>query len=65
MSAPVRTVRPDDLLLEGLELALDVDDQNADLEYVDPLKRIERVYDGVKGAFFLWLVATSILTILA
>ena len=57
-------INTDDLLLEGLELALDVDDQNADAEYVDPLMRMERVYDGVKGAFFLWLVATSILTIL-
>jgi len=57
-------INTDDLLLEGLELALDVDNPNTDLDYVDPLKRMERVYDGVKGAFFLWLVAASIVAIL-
>ncbi len=57
-------VNTDDLLLEGLELALGSDGASGD-QALDPLKRIERVYEGVKGAFFLWLIVASILVILS
>ncbi len=58
-------INTDDLLLEGLELALDVESQPGESNAPDPLKRIERVYDGVKGAFFLWLISVSVLVILS
>ena len=57
-------VNTDDLLLEGLELALGSEGASGD-QALDPLKRIERVYEGVKGAFFLWLIVASILVILS
>ena len=57
-------INTDDFLLEGLELALGTDSAPAD-QALDPLRRIERVYEGVKGAFFLWLIVASILVILS
>jgi AmpE protein len=59
-------INTDELLLEGLESALDVArDSTEESQPLLPLRRVERVYDGIKGSFFLWLITVSVLVILS